>query len=309
MAVRIAAAHKELWKDDGFFTLPRQLGLGWEQVLQFLRKHGRAPGGELECVHLRGGSLLHLRRGTWRSVGSADVPLGKRHQAFLESTVKEDLALLSATGAWLHDADVPMSGIRSRHDLTLCFPDGQPFEGKGCMERKLIFGHSEDAEYVEDLKTKAMHKFLRLKEEPVRMVAQVFFLTRFSDTTKTKRLSDTLLWIDRASAEAGIWHELKPRLSSSSVTFNDVIEACPEHKIGRTVLKLVPDFLHHAGADPSQSLRYIRQWSRERVRLKVRRKCFRKIKPIGGRGNRLRWAATVATFEHIWPTLRRLRRA
>ncbi len=112
-----------------------------------------------------------------------------------------------------------------------------------------MFGQAEDEDRVKEYKQAALDKFLRLKNSPEPMVAQLFFLTRFKGTTCLERLSDTLLWVDKLGAETSDWRELKHAITGDAApkTFDDVMGACADHLEGTSLLKLVPDVLHHAG--------------------------------------------------------------
>ena len=79
---------------------------------------------------------------------------------------------------------------------------------------------------------------------------------------------------------------------------------CADHKEGRVVLKLVPDYLQHAGLCAHNSERTIDAWTTAAAGLGVRKRDFRKVSVATGRGNAERWAATVRTLEKVWPSLR-----
>ena len=57
----------------------------------------------------------------------------------------------------------------------------------------------------------------------------------------------------------------------AATTFEEVMGKCADYKTGRSVLKLVPDFLHHAGGDAHNSWRNILSCTSEGAGLGVRK--------------------------------------
>jgi len=298
---RVLSGARDVKKDRRPFSVPRQLGLGWEQSYRFYYDNGYLRLHDVDSVKLRNGLLQQRSGRTWKDVSGVDVLLSTSHQQFLTDRVQQDHRALTALGFWVKKVDPHRGGADRSCDLWGAFtsPDAVDVQGNVGLERKFAFGRARFTKAISDNK-QLFAKSLKGSG----LAGHMLWVPQLSGKEEVVPVNEKLLFKPRS----GQWRALSlPAVGarrSGSTQFCEVWERCQKLKkySSRLEVVLVAHFLGEMGWSTTRVNERINVWTGRHSKLGlVKGTHFWKQRVArSSPGTREQWVASKKTLRKVW---------
>ena len=298
---RVLSGARDVKKDRRPFSVPRQLGLGWEQFYRFFYDNGYLRLHDVDSVKLRNGLLQQRSGRTWKEVSGVDVLLSTGHQQFLTDRVHQDHEALTALGFWVKKVD-PHKGVADRScDVWGAFTSRgtADVQGNVGVERKFAFGSAGFTKAISENKS-VLTKSLKNPG----LAGHMLWVTQLSGKEEVVAVNEKVLFKPRS----GQWRVLVAPTGcvrhQGDTGFSGAWERCRKLKKDKSRLDvvLVAHFLKEMGSSSTRVKERITVWTGKHSKLGLAKGThfWKQRVPGSSTGTKVQWVASKATLRKVW---------